>query len=51
MKRTPENLKEVFTALKAAGLDAVVVGGQAVNLWAVKYSTRLPELKQYGMRI
>ena len=47
MKRTPQNLKQVFTALKAAGLDAVVVGGQAVNLWAVKYSNRLAELKQY----
>lgn len=39
---TPEDLAGVFSALEAAGWDAVLVGGQAVNLWAHHYGTDLP---------
>lgn len=45
-KITPEDLQEIFTALQKAKLDAVVVGGQAVNLWAYKYCDRAPKLKE-----
>lgn len=47
MKLTPENLRSVFLSLQAANLDAVVVGGQAVNLWATKYVARAPELGEF----
>ncbi|PSB01402.1 hypothetical protein [Merismopedia glauca] len=43
-KLTPEDLRDIFLQLQAANLDAVVVGGQAVNLWAVFYSQRCPQL-------
>jgi hypothetical protein len=46
-KLTPEGLREIFIDLQSASLDAVVVGGQAVNLWAYQYSEQAPELKQY----
>ncbi len=44
MLLTPKNLRSVFLSLQEANLDAVVVGGQAVNLWAAKYVARAPEL-------
>jgi hypothetical protein len=43
-KLTPEDLRDIFLKLQAVNLDAIVVGGQAVNLWAVKYSQRCPQL-------
>lgn len=43
-KLTPENLRSIFLDLQTANLDAVVVGGQAVNLWAIQYCDRLPIL-------
>lgn len=46
-KLTPEGLREIFIDLQSANLDAVVVGGQAVNLWAYQYYEKAPELKQY----
>ena len=46
-KLTPESLKTVFADLQTANLDAVVVGGQAVNLWAYQYQEQAPELQQY----
>jgi hypothetical protein len=46
-KLTPEGLREIFINLQTANLDAVVVGGQAVNLWAYQYYEQAPELKQY----
>jgi hypothetical protein len=45
-KLTPENLREIFLDLQAAGLEAVVVGGQAVNLWAYQYCEAAIELKE-----
>lgn len=45
-KLTPEDLREIFVKLQTAELDAVVVGGQAVNLWASKYYERSPKLKE-----
>jgi hypothetical protein len=47
IKLTPNDLKEIFSLLQKAELDAIVVGGQAVNLWASKYSERVPELNEY----
>jgi hypothetical protein len=43
-KLTPEDLKDVLSKLQDAGLDAIIVGGQAVNLWAYCYSADNPEL-------
>ena len=46
-KLTPENLRDAFAKLQTAGFDAVVVGGQAVNLWACRYCDRAPNLNTY----
>ena len=46
-KLTPENLRDAFAKLQTAGFDAVVVGGQAVNLWAYRYCDRTPDLATY----
>lgn len=47
MKLTPEDLKSVLSQLQSADLDAVLVGGQAVNLWAYQYLQSAPQLQQY----
>jgi len=47
MMLTPEDLKEVLSKLQEAGLDAIIVGGQAVNLWAYRYSLDCPELQEW----
>lgn len=39
---TPEDLIAVFSSLQSAGWDAVLIGGQAVNLWARHYEEDLP---------
>lgn len=46
-KLTPENLWEIFAKLQEVNLDVVVVGGQAVNLWAYQYYKTSPQLQQY----
>lgn len=49
----PEDLIAVFSSLQAAGWDAVLIGGQAVNLWARHYEEDLPgwlELRPYTSR-
>lgn len=46
-KLTPENLRAIFIKLQEVNLDVVVVGGQAVNLWAYQYYENLPELETY----
>lgn len=49
----PEDLVPVFSSLEAAGWDAVLIGGQAVNLWARHYEEDLPawrELRPYASR-
>jgi hypothetical protein len=43
---TPEDLRDVFLQLQTVELDAVVVGGQAVNLWAYQYSETSTMLKE-----
>ena len=45
-KLTPVDLREIFVDLQTAGLEAVVVGGQAVNLWAYQYYEASPKLKE-----
>lgn len=45
-KLTPEKLRSVFLDLQAINLNPVVVGGQALNLWATKYYNRSPDLKK-----
>jgi hypothetical protein len=49
----PEELAAIFRSLAAAGWDAILVGGQAVNLWASHYDRDLPawrELRPYTSR-
>jgi hypothetical protein len=48
-----EELESVFRALQAAGWDAVLVGGQAVNVWACRYEQDVPSwraLRPYTSR-
>jgi len=50
---SPSDLAGVFRALQDADWDAVLVGGQAVNLWANRYERDLPawrELRPYTSR-
>jgi hypothetical protein len=44
---TPIDLYDIFVALQAIGLDAIVVGGQAVNLWAFQYQEKSSRLQEY----
>ncbi len=44
-KKSPEQLKDVFTKIQQQEL--ILVGGQAVNFWAITYQKSVPELKQY----
>jgi len=47
------DLAAVFRALQAAGWDAILIGGQAVNLWAGHYEEDLPawrELRPFTSR-
>lgn len=46
-KLTPTQLKEILLRLQEIPLDTVVVGGQAVNLWATRYYSQCPQLEQY----
>lgn len=46
-KLTPENLREILNKLQEVNLDVVLVGGQAVNLWAYQYYNNSPELQKY----
>ena len=46
-KLTPEDLKSVLSQLQQASLEAIIVGGQAVNLWAYQYCQSAPQLLQY----
>jgi hypothetical protein len=46
-KLTPENLREILIKLQAVDLEVVVVGGQAVNLYAYQYYQKIPKLWQY----
>lgn len=39
----PDALKTVLRQLQAAEIDFVVVGGQAINLWAMQYYQSTPE--------
>lgn len=45
-KLTPEDLRDILIELQEAGLDAVIVGGQAVNLWAIEYSQQSPLMQK-----
>jgi hypothetical protein len=49
----PEDLASVFHMLQRAGWDAILVGGQAVNVWACRYEQDLPawrNLRPYTSR-
>lgn len=46
-KLTPEQLYDIFIKLQEIDLEAVVVGGQAVNLYAYQYVKVAPQLEQY----
>ena len=42
-----EDLFEIFANLQSANWRAIVVGGQAVNLWCSRYHSVIPELPRY----
>ena len=44
---TPEDLRDIFGRLQAAGLETVIVGGQAINLWAFQYGQETEEWNQF----
>ena len=44
-RKSPEQLKDIFTKIQQQEL--ILVGGQAVNFWAVFYQERVLELRQY----
>lgn len=46
-KLTPEQLYDIFRKLQEVNLEAVVVGGQAVNLYAYQYAKVASPLEQY----
>ena len=49
----PEQLTGIFRALEEAGWDAILVGGQAVNIWACHYEYDQPQwvaLRPYTSR-
>jgi hypothetical protein len=53
MSLTPEDLREVLLRLQEVAGEMVLVGGQAVNLWATYYATASPEweaLRPYASR-
>lgn len=43
---TPQDVFTVAVAIE--GIEALVVGGQALNIWAERFSERAPELRAYG---
>jgi hypothetical protein len=45
-KLTPDDLASLLSILQTAGLDSVVVGGQAVNFWAYQYHQTSEEWSQ-----
>lgn len=44
---TPENLISLFQAIDLEKLDLILVGGQAINIWASYYVDRVPALTEY----
>ncbi len=44
---TPEDLRDIFGRLQAAGLETVIVGRQAINLWAFQYGQETEEWNQF----
>lgn len=47
-KFTPEALATLLSAISQAQLDLIIVGGQSINLWAIYYNDRIPELVKYS---
>ncbi len=44
---TPENLISLFQAIDREELDLILVGGQAINIWASYYASRVTALTEY----
>jgi hypothetical protein len=44
---TPENLIPLFKKIEKENLDLILVGGQAINIWANHYVNRVPKLLDY----
>jgi hypothetical protein len=44
---TPENLIPLFEKIEKENLDLILVGGQAINIWANHYVNRVPKLLDY----
>ena len=43
----PEALKDLLASIQQAKIELVLVGGQAINLWATQYAQPTPEWEQY----
>jgi hypothetical protein len=44
---TPENLISLFQVIDREDLDLILVGGQAINIWASYYANQVPKLTEY----
>ena len=44
---TPESLVSMFQVIDREDLDLILVGGQAINMWATYYVSRVPQLAEY----
>jgi hypothetical protein len=44
---TPESLILLFQSIEPSNLDLILVGGQAINIWASYYAKQIPELIDY----
>jgi hypothetical protein len=43
----PTEIKEILQTIANANLDLVIVGGQAINLWAYRYYGQIERLSNY----
>lgn len=46
MKKTPDELKNILSKIDLES-DLILVGGQAINIWASVYESKIPELQQF----
>lgn len=46
IKKSPEEIQSILSKIPT-DLETILVGGQAINLWATAYLDRIPELQNY----
>ncbi|PSF26709.1 hypothetical protein C7H19_25105 [Aphanothece hegewaldii CCALA 016] len=44
---TPENLRSLLVQLQESESEIILVGGQAINLWASFYQAKIPQLENF----